>query len=245
MKLEINGKPVEVDDSFAKLSPEDQQKTVNEIAASMEPKETITAPSPVPQMSDLAMNQALLSSRPVAPGIIAEAPGAIAKTASALVMPAATIAGALGRTTLPNFLEAAKKPWENTMAVLQTAYKPVASNATIGSGVRALGGLAGGMLTAPENAITLPYQMAAYEQEKIRANPTAPEYQSNPYAMSYRGEYPTQRAAGAANQRAAVANQRYGGLSAQEQDILQKDRMAQEMRRRAAGRVLPIAPGPM
>ena len=35
MKLEINGRTVEVDDSFARLSPEEQNRTVNEIAASM------------------------------------------------------------------------------------------------------------------------------------------------------------------------------------------------------------------
>lgn len=35
MKLEINGKIVEVDESFASLSPEDKQKTVEEIAQSM------------------------------------------------------------------------------------------------------------------------------------------------------------------------------------------------------------------
>lgn len=39
MKLEINGKVVEVDDSFANLPPEQQQAIVNEIAAQMSPKE--------------------------------------------------------------------------------------------------------------------------------------------------------------------------------------------------------------
>lgn len=59
---------------------------------------------------------------------------------------------------------------------------------------------------APESLISLPYQMAAYEQEKIRQNPNAPEYATNPYAQAYRGEFPTQGAAGAANRRQAVAN---------------------------------------
>jgi hypothetical protein len=66
------------------------------------------------------------------------------------------------------------------------------------------GRAAGGVLTAPENLALLPYNMAAYEQEKIRANPSAPEYATNPYAMQYRGEAPTQAAAGAMNQRRAV-----------------------------------------
>jgi hypothetical protein len=39
MKLEINGKVVEVDDSFANLPPEQQQAIVNEIAAQLAPKE--------------------------------------------------------------------------------------------------------------------------------------------------------------------------------------------------------------
>ena len=39
MKLEINGKVVEVDDSFANLPPEQQQAIVNEISAQLSPKE--------------------------------------------------------------------------------------------------------------------------------------------------------------------------------------------------------------
>ena len=71
------------------------------------------------------------------------------------------------------------------------------------------GAAARGLLSAavaPENMFTLPYTMAAYEQEKIRANPTAPGLEYNPYAQTVRGEYPTQGAAGAANTRQAVAN---------------------------------------
>ena len=37
-------------------------------------------------------------------------------------------------------------------------------------------------------ALSLPYLMSAYEQAKIRANPTAPQYATNPYAMSYRSQ---------------------------------------------------------
>jgi hypothetical protein len=63
---------------------------------------------------------------------------------------------------------------------------------------------------APESAVLMPYQMAAYEQEKIRANPNAPEYATNPYAQSYRSQDTatpiTQRQAGAMNARNAVAN---------------------------------------
>jgi hypothetical protein len=96
---------------------------------------------------------------------------------------------------------------------------------------------------APESLFAAPYQMAAYEQEKIRANPTAPEYATTPYAQMYRGEYATQGAAGAANRRNAIAGQQYGGLTPEEQALLTEDRIAREIRRKAASNVLgPVAP---
>jgi hypothetical protein len=103
---------------------------------------------------------------------------------------------------------------------------------------------AGAMALAPENMLAAPYQMAAYEQEKIRANPNAPEYATTPYAQQYRGEYATQGQAGAANRRSAVAGQQYGGLTAEERRILEQDQIDQAIRRKAAQKVLgPIAPG--
>jgi hypothetical protein len=95
------------------------------------------------------------------------------------------------------------------------------ANATLKQGVT---GLAGGLknvgsalvqgAVAPESLMMLPYQMAAYEQEKIRANPNAPEYANNPYAMSYRSQGTanpiTQGQAGAQNARNAVANMNTG-----------------------------------
>jgi hypothetical protein len=64
----------------------------------------------------------------------------------------------------------------------------------------------GNSVLAPENAFTLPYNLAAYEQAKIRANPNAPEYKNNPYAMQQRGEAPTQNAAAVMNQQQALRN---------------------------------------
>lgn len=61
-------------------------------------------------------------------------------------------------------------------------------------------------LTAPENLFTLPYTMAAYAQDQIRANPNRPEYKYTPYAQAYRGEFPTQGAAAASNRRQAISN---------------------------------------
>ena len=91
----------------------------------------------------------------------------------------------------------------------------------------------GSALTAPESLLSLPYAAAAYEQGKIRENPNAPEYANNPYAQQYRGEAPTQGAAGAMNQRRAVVGQQYGGLSAEDQARLEDDQ-AKRMIRYAA-----------
>jgi hypothetical protein len=99
-------------------------------------------------------------------------------------------------------------------------------------------------LLAPETMFAAPYQMAAYEQEKIRQNPTAPEYEFNPYAQMYRGQFATQGQAGAANRRSAIAGQQYGGLTPAQQQMLEQDKIDQEIRRKAASRVSgPIAPG--
>ena len=90
----------------------------------------------------------------------------------------------------------------------------------------------------PAAAFSAPYAMAAYEQSKIRGNPNAPGLENNPFAQQYRGEYATQGAAGAANQRQAVAGQQYGGLSQQEQDMLQQDAIDRAIRLKAAKKVL-------
>lgn len=65
----------------------------------------------------------------------------------------------------------------------------------------ALKGMAG-LALAPENILAAPYMMAAYEQEKMKANPQA--YPNQPYAQVLRGEYPTEGAAGRANRRRAI-----------------------------------------
>lgn len=107
-----------------------------------------------------------------------------------------------------------------------------------------LAGKVGMAAMAPENILTAPYAMAGYEQEKIRANPTAPEYEYTPYAQQVRGQFATQGAAGAANRRQALAGQQYGGLTQEQQAMLDQDKIDQAIRRKAASRVLgPIAPG--
>lgn len=102
-----------------------------------------------------------------------------------------------------------------------------------------------GALLAPESAFLMPYNMAAYEQAKIRANPTAPGLEYNPYAQTVRGEATTQGRAGAANQMRTVANMPYGNVSAQERAILEQDRMMREnIRKKAYEKVMgPVVPG--
>jgi len=133
------------------------------------------------------------------------------------------------------------------------------SNQTMVGAAKNLGGKLAQGVIAPENLMTLPYNMAAYEQEKIRANPNAPGLQSNPYAQTVRGEIGsqapstfvarqpigTQAMAGAANQMRAVANMPYGNVSPQERAMLEEDRMMKlAIRRKAFEKVMgPIAPG--
>jgi hypothetical protein len=115
--------------------------------------------------------------------------------------------------------------------------------AAVKQGMSTLGrGLAAGVM-APENVMLAPYTMAGYEMEKIRQNPTAPEYATNPYAQVVRQEAPTMGAAGAQNRRGAIASQQYGGLTPNEQRILEQDRINQAIRRKAAEKVLgPVIP---
>lgn len=115
----------------------------------------------------------------------------------------------------------------------------------VGGIARGVGGAIAAPLTAPENLFTVPYSMAAYEQEKIRQNPTSPEYASNPYAQVVRGEAATQGRAGAANQMRATANMPYGNVTPEERAMLDEDaKMRQNIRRKAYEKVMgPVVPG--
>lgn len=161
-------------------------------------------------------------------------------TNGGLVADAANIGKILYNNLTPaavgDFLSA---PVKNTLGAA-TAYLeglPFA-NKSISQMAPAIGKSIGAGLMGPENMFTAPYNMAAYEQEKIRANPTAPQYASNPYAQAYRGEYPTQGAAAAANRRQAIGSQQYGGLTPQEQNTLDSDRLNMAIRLKAAKKVL-------
>jgi hypothetical protein len=137
--------------------------------------------------------------------------------------------------------------------------EPLGGRVTVGQAMTGLPkALAAGAM-APENLFTLPYNMAAYEQAKIRANPNAPGLEFNPYAQTVRGEIGkqapstmvarqqvgTQNMAGAANQMRTVANQPFGNVNAQERAVLEEDRrMRENIRKKAYQKVMgPVAPG--
>jgi len=139
----------------------------------------------------------------------------------------------------------------NSIPIVEGAIAPTAANPivaqtaprvmNVGEGLMAGGSKVLGQLASPANLFTLPYNMAAYEQAKIRANPNAPGLENNPYAMVQRGQAPTQAAAGAMNQRQAVVNMPYGNVNAQERLMLDQHRanqMNMMMRYAAAKRVL-------
>jgi hypothetical protein len=80
MRLEIQGKEVEVDDNFANLSPEDQQKTVNEIAGHMSSGATdnTTDENSASELGGMALGAAgaagkLIASHPIASAAIGAA----------------------------------------------------------------------------------------------------------------------------------------------------------------------------
>jgi hypothetical protein len=66
MRLEINGRVVEVDDSFAELSPEDQQKTVNEIASSLSTGPAVPVEPPKSQVRQEAEGVGMMLAVPAA-----------------------------------------------------------------------------------------------------------------------------------------------------------------------------------
>lgn len=68
-------------------------------------------------------------------------------------------------------------------------------------------GLTGAVASAmPAAILASPALAAGHEKAKIDANPNAPEYATNPYAMTVRGEAPTIAAAGNQNRKATVKN---------------------------------------
>ena len=153
----------------------------------------------------------------------------------------------LSKADAETAMNLAKNPYEFTKAYLQ-GHPWYDSLKNIGSVPGKMAGFTGralgSVLTAPENAALLPYNMAAYEQEKIRANPNNPEYQYNPYAQTYRNEAKTQGQAGEVNRMRALSTMPYGNVTPEERRILDEDfKMKDAIRKKAFQKVMgPVAP---
>ena len=252
---EVNGQRVEFD-------KEPTDADIDEAARGLGTAPPVAQPSPAGNIAGAAATAALGNFSPANPyGTTLSEAGQALKTG------AGAVANKIGQTTVSGAGALAADAYAalHGLPPIATIGKKViqgmlpGSQTTIAEGLGALAqgakGMAGGALNAgkflaagaiaPENMFLAPYQMAAYEQEKIRANPNAPEYATNPYAMSYRSQGTanpiTQGQAGAQNQRNLVANMPYGNVTPQEQAILDKDkadRLKLKMQYQAAQRVL-------
>lgn len=198
---------------------------------------SMTAPEPDINQN-LATQAGLAAVKPV---------GAIAASQAGDAVKLAKIAGQVTPAVAGEFLSSPIKSAKE-LAGAYLAGHPLAGQA-MNTPIKAMpGALARGVgsaLAAPESAFLMPYNMAAYEQAKILANPTAPGLEYNPFAQTVRGEAATQNRAGAANQMRTVANMPYGNVSAQERAILDEDaRMRMNIRKKAYEKVMgPVAPG--
>jgi hypothetical protein len=164
-------------------------------------------------------------------------------TNGGIIGDAARIAKILYNNVTPSTVgEFIQKPVSNTLNAASAYLRglPIA-NASLAQAIPAVGKSIAGAVVNPENILMAPYQMAAYEQDKIRANPAAAGLQNNPYAQVQRGEYATQGQAAAANQRQAVTSMPYGNVTPEQRNLLDQRRNNQLdmlMRLQAAKRVL-------
>jgi hypothetical protein len=247
---EVNGQRVE-------FEREPTEADIDEAARSLGSAPAKPEPSPAGNIAGAAGTSALGNFSPANPyGTTVGEAGQALKTG------AQAVANKVGQTTLggagalaadayaalhglPPVATMGKKILQSVMPGSQTTIAE--GLGAVGQGLRAgAGGLAnaGKFIAsgaiAPENLLTLPYQMAAYEQEKIRANPNAPGLENNPYAQTVRGEYKTQGQAGAANQRQALINNipGYANMSPEEKQIMDQDRIRMLMQYKAAQKVL-------
>lgn len=174
---------------------------------------------------------------------------------------ASVVQNVANRVSPQGLTEMVNNPVSTAKAFVQGMpfYKYATNPSTILPALGSTAGRAiGGALAAPENIMTMPYSMAAYEQAKIRSDPNNPAYATNPYGQTIRGEYPTMGSAAAANQRQAITNMPsgYTPTPQEAQNIMQSgdqrmigiyggpDKLNQLIRQKAAEKVLgPIAPG--
>jgi hypothetical protein len=87
-----------------------------------------------------------------------------------------------------------------------------------------LGATGAAVAAMPATMLAAPALAAGHEKEKINANPNAPEYANNPYAMTVRGQAPTIAAAGNQNRRATVQNFATAGNPVPQQESIDEIR---------------------
>ena len=264
MIIVVEGHDVEVDDSFAKLSSAEQEKTVNEIAASLKLSNpaAVSDKSPEAQMARLGERMAAattpaieaiqqvvttpeIASAAIAPAMRTNIPPAVYMTqggAPGVIEPVAPAAAQTRPGPVPTAIQKGAdiartlltqgnianliSPFKEGIVpgIVDLASKTGLAKVTPSQAVGAAGRFAGGMLTAPENLMLAPYQMAAREAQQIRANPEAPGLERQPYAMTVRGEMPTQGAAAAANVRRGIVNRPFGNVTPEERALLEEER---------------------
>jgi hypothetical protein len=195
-------------DDYSKLSDDTLQAIAAEHAATAEPDSGLTKLEAAGNQPSAVNNAAAYAGQSAGTAYGKY----LGSTGGGIIGDAAKVVKALGQSTpsvigevMAHPVHFAQEGIKAYAAGLPMANKPLTEIA--GSALKG----AGSSFLAPENVFTLPYNMAAYEQAKIRANPNAPGLQSNPYAMQVRGEAPTQAAAGAMNQRRAVAGMSTAG----------------------------------
>lgn len=224
-------------DDYSKLSDRTLRQLTRDPAAQQTPTATQPEINLLPQAVSAATSavpEAVNTARQVG------AVGA-AKTATANIRDAVKVGGMLSQMPMGEFMQSPVSNTAKTVGAYVAGHPYVQAAGNIAAGARNIGGALVTGAVAPESAFLMPYQMAAYEQDKIRQDPNAPGLEYNPYAQVQRGEYATQGAAGAANTRRAVMNMPYGNVTPAEKTLLDQDkqqRMRMMMQYEAAKRVL-------
>lgn len=254
MKLNVGGQIVEVDDSFASMTAEQQEATVNEIAQQLGIKggeqakpslsdrlqpaveKAASVAEPAVQATQQALEnpavQNYLATSAVAPLVGGVAPGGmqtgllqdLARRYGG-VAGEALKSGTLNNVLLNNLMKS--QGVIPTAAQFTKALLGPLGEVTAPQLAKGAAGMVARGLTAPENLMLAPYQMAAAEAAKIRQNPRAPGLENQPYAQSLRGEYATQGQAGQANIRKGIINRPITGVNEQERAMLEEDRQRQ------------------
>lgn len=94
---------------------------------------------------------------------------------------------------------------KNDLSDLKNAWNSIKwLGSTAGTALETFAGYLGALPGGVASLFLLPWMLSSVEREKIKANPNAPEYKDNPYAMFLRGEAKSEGAAAKTNTAKAV-----------------------------------------